>query len=154
MDPINITRREVEGINKDIESIENHCFHQILSTADASVFAQIPYICARALFTFQELGEIPWNTGQLTKAFLVEYADLIWVEGNKKTNDIFHHRVYRSRPGLFAFISNPVRAGVFHHFVRSHFIQIVDEALEDGHFFSLWDPSKILGCVSLSAFSL
>jgi len=145
MDSINITRREIKGIIKDIQGIEDHCFHQILSTADASVFAQIPYICANVPFTFQELGRIPWNSSQLTKAFLVKYADLICVEGEKGGNNIFH-RVYASHPGLFDFISNPIRAGVHHHLVRSHFIQIVDNDLEDGGFPSLWDGTE--RCVS------
>ena len=145
MDSINITRREVKGILKDIEGIENHCFHQILSTVKAPVFAQVPYICALLPFTFQELRQIPCNSNQLTKAFLVEYVDLIWVEGEKDNN--ISHRVY-SCPGLLDFISNPVRAGVYHHFARSQFIQIVDEALEDGHF--LQYASK--RCVSLCAF--
>ena len=151
MDSVNITRREVEGTIKDIEGIENHCFHQILSAADASVFAQIPYICAEVPFTFQELGQIPGNSSQLTKVFLVEHADLICVDGEKEDDDI-SHRVYDSHPGLFDFISNPIRAGVFHHFVRSHFIRIIKEALEYGHS-SLWDDTSER-CLSLSAFSL
>ena len=153
MDSINITRREVKGIIKNIEGIQNHCFHQILSTADATVFAQIPYICAGVPFTFQELGQIPWNSSQLTKVFLVEYADLICVEGEKKNNHT-PSRLYSSHPGLFDFVSDPVRAGVYHHFVRSHFIQIIDEALQDGHFHSLWDDDGSEECVCVSAFSL
>jgi len=149
MGSINITRREVKGIIKDIEGVENHCFHQILSTADASVFAQIPYISGWQPFTFQELGQIPGNNSQLTKAFLVEYADLIWVEG-KKDNKILH-RAYNSHPDLLDFISNPVRAGVYYQFVRSHFIQIIDNALEDDYFHSLWDDGSE-GCVSCLLF--
>ena len=149
MDSINITRKEVKEIIKDIEGIENHCFHQILSTADASVFAQISYMCAKVSFTFQELSQISSTSGQLIKAFLVEYADLICVEGEEQDNNI-SHRVYDSHPDLVDFISNPVRAGVYHQFVRSHFIQIIDE-----EFFSLWDDScRPIGCVYLSAFSL
>ena len=152
MDSINVTRREIKRIIKDIQGVENHCFRQMLSTADASVFAQIPYICALVPFTFQELGQIPWNSGQLTKAFLLEYADLICVEREEGDDNMFH-RVYDSHPGLFDFISNPIRAGVYHHLVRSHFIQIIDEVLEYGHFSSLWDDGSER-CVSLSAFSL
>jgi len=151
--PLNIIRREVNEIIKDIEGIENHCFHQILSTADASVFAQIPYICAKVLpFTFQELGQIPWNSSQLTKEFLVKYADLICVAFPEKVNNI-SHRLYNSHPGLFDFISNPVRAGVYHQFVRSHFIRIINEAMQYGPFSSesLWDDGSAQ-CVSLSAF--
>ena len=148
MGSINITRREVKGIIKDIEGIENHCFHRILSTADASVFAQIPYICARVSFTFRELSQIPSTSSQLIKAFLVEYADLICVEGEKQNNNI-SHRVYESHPGLVGFISNPVRAEEYHQFVRSHFIQIIDED------FSLRDDSdRGIECVYLPAFSL
>jgi len=123
---------------KGIEGIENHCFHQILSTADTSVFAQIPYICPTAPFRFQELGQLPWNSSQLTKAFLVDYADLVSVVTMKEDNT----RLYDSHPGLFAFISNPVRAGVYHQFVRSHFIQITDKALEDDYFNSLLDDGS------------
>ena len=154
MDSTDITRREVKGIIKDIEGVENHCFRQILSTATASVFAQIPYICTQIRpFTFQELANIPWNSGQLTKAFLVEYADLICVEGDKKNVNHTPSRLYSSHPGLSDFISDPVRAGVYHHFVRSHFIQIIDQAREGDHFYWLRNDA-CTGCVSLCLFTI
>jgi len=148
MDSINVTRREVKGIIKDIEGIENRCFHQILSTADTSVFAQILYISAGVPFSFQGLGHIPWNSSQLTKVFLLEYADLICVE-----IDSFSYRLYDCHPGLPNFIFNPVRAGVYHHLVRSHFIQIIDNALECGYYSPLWDDASGR-CVSLCFFNI